>query len=835
MADFHYQGFTPRAKKLVHIAQNLGITLGVRRMGDEFLLFAILKMGEGLAFDALRQLEVEPGQLTRELEQFIREKYQTEANLLETPDFGPTAARRLQSCAQLAVGLGQDYVGTEHILLVLLKGGGTHTAQLLAKYGIDFEKARAVIFRFLGAAGKSAPDERAEAEAEDEEEEDKPRAHGPAGLPPGARKSLVAQFSRDLTKLAEDGKLDPVIGREKEIARLEQILSRRTKNNPVLIGDPGVGKTAIVEGLAQRIVAEQVPQGLRGKRLLTLDLAGIVAGTKYRGQFEQRLKSILAELIAKRDAIVFLDELHTIIGAGSAEGSMDAANLLKPALARGELQCIGATTLDEYKKYIEKDAALERRFQPVNVPEPTVEETVAILRGLRPRYEEHHRVAVADDALVAAARLSKRYLSDRFLPDKAVDLMDESCARLQLATRTGPDEREQLAARLTEIEGEKRKAINEQDYERAAELRDEEKVVQQRLVELGDTPPAGDRPTVTATDIARLIAQWTGIPVDSITEAEGSKLLRIEDELRKRVIGQEEAISAVAKAIRRARTGLKDPAKPAGTFLFLGPTGVGKTELARALALFLFGEEEALIRIDMSEFVEKFAVSRLTGAPPGYVGYEEGGQLTEAVRRRPFAVVLLDEIEKAHPDVFNILLQVLDDGQLSDNLGHTVDFKNAVVIMTSNVGGRDIAKGGGGVGFIGDSDAASFARLKESALSELKKTFNPEFLNRLDEIIVFHPLDHRHLRAILDIMLHDLEERLTAQELRLELTDAAKELLVTKGDDRKYGARPLLRVLRREIEEPLSLKLLEGSFVAGDVIIGDAGDNALIFSTKPSA
>ncbi len=835
MADFHYQGFTQRAKKLIHIAHNLGITLGVRRMGDEFLLLALLKMGEGLAFDTLRKLGVAPDKLAAEIDRQIREKQQpNEAALLETPEFGPTAQRRLQNCAQLALSLGHDYVGTEHILLVLLRGGGTTSAQLLKPYDVDYEKVREAVQAFFqGVAGKAEGGERDEEEAGEEPAEERP---APRGKPPVNAKSLVARFSRDLTKLARDGKLDPVIGREKEIARLEQILSRRTKNNPVLIGDPGVGKTAIVEGLAQRIVAEEVPQVLRGKRLLTLDLAGIVAGTKYRGEFEQRLKSILSELIAARDAIVFLDELHTIIGAGSAEGSMDAANLLKPSLARGELQCIGATTLDEYKKYIEKDAALERRFQPVQVPEPTVEETVAILRGLRPRYEEHHRVAVDDEALVAAARLSKRYISDRFLPDKAVDLMDEACARLQLSIRRGPSEKDKLEARLKELETEKHAAVAAQDFERAAELRDEEQLLQKQVAEApgAESAPA-DAPRVTAGDIARLIAQWTGIPVDSITETEGSKLLRIEEELRKHVIGQEEAISAIARAIRRARTGLKDPAKPAGTFLFLGPTGVGKTELARALAMFLFGDESALIRIDMSEFMEKFSVSRLTGAPPGYVGYEEGGQLTEKVRRRPFAVVLLDEIEKAHPDVFNILLQVLDDGQLCDNLGHTVDFKNTVIIMTSNVGGRDIAKGGGGLGFIGDSAHASYEKLKDRALSELKKTFNPEFLNRLDEMIVFRPLTRVDLRAILDIMLREVIERVAVQDLRLELTDAAKDLLVEKGFDEKYGARPLLRVIRREIEEPLSLKLLENTFTPGAVIVADAAPDgsALVFTAKP--
>ncbi len=646
---------------------------------------------------------------------------------------------------------------------------------------------------------------------------------------------VLDQFGRNLTQLAREAKLDPVIGRDKEIERVMQVLSRRTKNNPVLIGEPGVGKTAIVEGLASKIVKGDVPETIKGKQIYTLDLGALVAGSRYRGDFEERLKKVLKEIKTRGDIILFIDELHTLVGAGAAEGAIDAASILKPMLARGELQTIGATTRDEYRKYLEKDAALERRFQPIYVDQPTVAHTIEILKGLRDRYEAHHRVNFTDDALVAAANLADRYISDRFLPDKAIDLIDEAGSRMRIRRMTAPPNVREVDERIAEVRMRKESSIDAQDFERAASLRDEER---QLLEEKGQRErewKAGEMDVLSEVDeeeIAEVLAAWTGIPVYKLTEEETEKLLRMEDELHKRIVDQSEAVTAVSKSIRRTRAGLKDPKRPSGSFIFLGPSGVGKTELSKTLAEFLFGDEDSLIQIDMSEYMEKHTVSRLIGSPPGYVGYEEGGQLTEAVRRKPFSVVLFDEIEKAHPDVFNVLLQILEDGHLTDAQGHQVDFKNTVIIMTSNLGTRDIQKGPG-VGFASGSEEVTHDRMKDKVMEELKRSFRPEFLNRIDEVIVFHSLTRENVKAIVDLLLRRVREQLKAKDVDIELTDAAKELLAERGYDPSLGARPLRRTIQRLVEDPLSEKLLWKEFKAGQTIIVDVADDEIVFESAP--
>ncbi|MFS8543446.1 MAG: ATP-dependent Clp protease ATP-binding subunit, partial [Limnochordales bacterium] len=712
--------------------------------------------------------------------------------------------------------LGHTYIGTEHILLGLIREGEGVAAQVLKNLGADLDKVRRQVVELLGGSG------------------------GQPTKGTRARKTpTLDQFGRDLTDLAREGKLDPVIGREKEIQRVIQVLSRRTKNNPVLIGEPGVGKTAIAEGLAQKIVNGDVPETLLNKRVVTLDLGALVAGSKFRGEFEERLKKVMDEIRASGDVILFIDEMHTIIGAGAAEGAIDASNILKPALARGEIQCIGATTLDEYRKHVEKDAALERRFQPVMVDEPSVEETILILEGLRDRYEAHHRVKITDEALEAAARLSDRYVTDRFLPDKAIDLIDEAASKVRLQALVAPPELKELEAKIEETRMEKEAAIKNEEFEKAARLRDQEQKMREELerrrLEWKNSRGRTEG-TVDAEDIAQIVSSWTGIPVTKLAQEETERLLNLEQELHKRVVGQEEAIQAVSRAIRRARAGLKDPKRPIGSFIFLGPTGVGKSELARALAEALFGDEDAMVVLDMSEYMERHTVSRLVGSPPGYVGYEEGGQLTEKVRRRPYTVVLFDEIEKAHPEVFNVLLQVLENGRLTDAKGRTVDFRNTVLIMTSNVGAHEIQRQST-IGFRTVEDSRqSYEDMKKKVMDELRKTFRPEFLNRVDEVIVFHALDKGHLRQIVDIMLQTLVGELRDRGVLVEFTDRAKEVLAEQGYDPQYGARPLRRAIQRLVENPLSEEMLKGRFQEGDTIVVDAdADGQIVFEKKELA
>ena len=727
--------------------------------------------------------------------------------------------------------MGVNYIGTEHILLGLLREGEGVAARLLNSMGLTTDKVRLQVLGLLGGTGggfsgifggfpfgglSPAHDPGAAF----------PQGGAPGGGNPNSQTPTLDEYGRDLTKVAAEDKLDPVIGREKEIERVIQILSRRTKNNPVLIGEPGVGKTAIVEGLAQRIQEGKVPEVLEGKRVITLDMASVVAGSKYRGEFEERFRKITNEIRESGNVILFIDELHTVIGAGAAEGAIDAANILKPALARGELQCVGATTLNEYRKYIEKDAALERRFQPITVGEPTVEETVEILKGLRDRYEAHHKVEITDASIEAAARLSDRYISDRFLPDKAIDLVDEAASRVRLSSTTAPSNLKTLEKELEKIQHEKQAAVTEQDFEKAAQLRDEERKVKEELQSMKeewDKEKGVAKTTVTEEDIAEVVSSWTGVPVSRLAQEESERLLKLEEILHERVIGQDDAVVAVSKAVRRARAGLKDPKRPIGSFIFLGPTGVGKTELARALAEALFGDEEAMIRLDMSEYMERHTVSKLIGAPPGYVGYEEAGQLTEKVRRRPYSVVLFDEVEKAHPEVFNILLQVLEDGRLTDAQGRTVDFRNTVLIMTSNVGASTLR--GKRLGFGGGSEQDVYKEMKENIMSELKRTFRPEFLNRIDDTIVFHALSKENLRRIVDLMLQEVNDRLKDHDLRVEVSEEAKDVLAEEGFSEEYGARPLRRAILSAIEDAISEGLLEGKFKAGDTIEAYAEDD----------
>lgn len=799
--------FTKRAQRVLHLAREEAQRMNYPYVGTEHLFLGLIREGEGVAARVLAELGIDADKVRQAVQQVVEP---VEAPGILEITLTPRAKRVLELAVDEARRLGHNYVGTEHLLLGLIREGEGVAAQVLASMGADLERTREKVLQLLGGvtAGGAA-----------------------AGAGQRGRATpTLNQFGRDLTQLAREGKLDPVVGREKEIERVIQILSRRTKNNPVLIGDPGVGKTAIVEGLAQRIAEGNVPEVLTNKRVVALDLASVVAGTKYRGEFEERLKRIVDEIRGAGNIIVFIDEMHTLIGAGAAEGAIDAANILKPALARGELQTIGATTLDEYRKHVERDPALERRFQPIMVNEPTVEETIAILKGLRDKYEAHHRVRITDEALNAAARLSDRYITDRYLPDKAIDLVDEACSRVRLQAFTAPPDLKELEQKLEEIQKEKEAAVAAQEFEKAAQLRDQERQLKEKLAQSREAwrqQQGGEELVVTEEDIAHIVSSWTGIPVKKLAEDESERLLKMEEILHRRVVGQDEAVRAVARAIRRARAGLKDPKRPIGSFIFLGPTGVGKTELARALAEALFGDEDALVRLDMSEYMEKFAVSRLVGAPPGYVGYEEGGQLTEAVRRRPYTVVLLDEIEKAHPDVFNILLQVLEDGRLTDAKGRTVNFRNTVIIMTSNVGVHLLQKEGT-LGFRTEEDQKeSYERMKTAVMGELHRTFRPEFLNRVDEIIVFHSLTADHIRRIVDLMLNEVAQRTKENEIEVSFTDAAKEVLAREGFDEKFGARPLRRTIQRLVEDRLSEELLRGTFNRGDRVVVDAEEGQI--------
>jgi ATP-dependent Clp protease ATP-binding subunit ClpC len=812
--------FTERVRKVIYLAREEAARLQHDYIGTEHLLLGVIREGEGIAATVLNNLGLDLDRIRQEVENMVSASGGT-MTIGEIP-FTPRAKRVLELAVEEARSLGHNYVGTEHLLLGLIREGEGVAAKVLLELGVDRKRVREETLKLLGGTPSSTPGT---------EREERPET--PA----------LNQFGRDLTQLAREGKLDPVIGREKEIERVVQVLSRRKKNNPVLIGEPGVGKTAIAEGLAQRIVSAQVPESLKNKRIVTLDLAAVVAGTKYRGQFEERLKTLMNEIRESKDTVIFIDELHTIVGAGGAEGAIDASNMLKPALARGELQCIGATTLDEYRKYIEKDGALERRFQPIMVDQPSVADTIAILMGLRDKYEAHHGVKISDEAVVQAVKLADRYMNDRFFPDKAIDVIDEACARARLSVSTVPSEIHEIEKKLEEVIKEKEAAIRGQEYEKAARLRDKEKELRARRNELKKSWSESKRDKdveVNEDLIATVLSTMTGIPVVKLAEEETQKLLRMELELAKRVVGQSEAVEAVSRAVRRNRVGLRDPKRPIGSFIFLGPTGVGKTELARALAAFLFDDDDALIRVDMSEYMEKFSVSRLVGAPPGYVGYEEGGQLTEKVRRKPYSVVLLDEIEKAHPDVFNVLLQVLDDGVLTDSSRRRVDFKNTVIIMTSNLGGRQIATGGRHLGFKqADGMAAQFKEIKSTVNEELKRAFNPEFLNRVDDVIVFHALTREDMRAIVGILLGQVKERLSAQDIHLDITPEATELLVERGFDPTLGARPLKRAIQRLLEDPFAEFILRGQLPAGTTIRVRRKDDQLDFepvaaSAKPA-
>jgi len=819
--------FTDRVRKVLAMARDEAIRLQHDYVGTEHILLGLIREGEGVAAAVLTNLSADLDQIHERVEEAVKKGKATIA-LGELP-YTTRAKKVLEFAMAEARELNHSYVGTEHLLLGLLREEKGIAAQVLNSLSISLEDARAETLKVLGS--DMDPSE-------------------PAGIGSGAAPSnpsgstqgkgdkksktpALDHFCRDLTDLARQGKLDPTIGRKDEIERVIEILCRRKKNNPVLIGEPGVGKTAIVEGLAQLISRGDVTEALRDHRVLALDMAAVIAGTKYRGQFEERLKAVMNEISQNRNVVLFIDELHTLVGAGAAEGAIDASNMLKPALARGELQCIGASTLNEYRKYIEKDGALERRFQPVVVDPPAVDETVEILKGLRGHYEDHHRVVIPDETLDAASRLSDRYITDRFLPDKAIDVIDEAGARARIAAQVPPPDMEELNEEMLAIGGRKEEAIRDQDFEKAAELRDHEREVQQRMrtrQEEWEEERKQNRPQIEPEDVAFIVSRWTGIPVTRLRAAESDRLVNMEAELHKRVVGQDDAIEAISRAIRRSRAGLKDPRRPIGSFIFSGPTGVGKTELARALAEFLFADRDALIRVDMSEYMEKFSVSRLIGAPPGYVGYEDSGTLTKAVRRRPYSVVLLDEIEKAHPDVFNILLQVLDEGHLTDNYGRVIDFKNTVLIMTSNLGARDITKGGG-LGFHTSDPQSSYEIMKSKVREEIERAFNPEFLNRVDDTIVFHPLSRDEIAEIVHILLADVRDRLSEEELSLKLTDAAVQFLVDRGYDQKFGARPLRRAIQRYLEDPLSEKILVAEFGAGaevEVDVDPDGERLLL-------
>lgn len=803
--------FTDRVRKVLAMAREEAIRLQHDYVGTEHILLGLIREGEGVASAVLQNLSVDLDQIHERVEESVR-KGKATISLGELP-YTSRAKKVLEFAMAEARDFNHSYVGTEHLLLGLLREEKGIAAQVLNSLGVTLDEARGETLKVLGS--DMSPSE--------------PAGIGGGGdVTPGSGKGgdkksktpALDHFCRDLTELAKQKKLDPIIGRADEIERVVEILCRRKKNNPVLIGEPGVGKTALVEGLAQIIAAGGITEALRDHKVLALDMAAVIAGTKYRGQFEERLKAVMTEIQESKTVILFIDELHTLVGAGAAEGAIDASNMLKPALARGELQCIGASTLNEYRKYIEKDGALERRFQPVIVDPPAVEETVEILKGLRGHYEDHHRVTIPDDALEHAAKLADRYITDRFLPDKAIDVIDEAGSRARIANAVPPADVEELKEQLVQIANRKEQAIGDQDFERAAELRDEERehseVIRARQ-EAWEKERKQHRPEISTEEVAFIVGRWTGIPVQRIAQTESERLVHMEDELHKRIVGQHDAITAVSRAIRRSRAGLKDPRRPIGSFIFSGPTGVGKTELARALAEFLFDDGEALIRVDMSEYMEKFSVSRLIGAPPGYVGYEDSGALTKAVRRRPYSVVLLDEIEKAHPDVFNILLQVLDEGHLTDNYGRVIDFKNTVLIMTSNLGARDISKGGG-LGFQMADPKASYDIMKDKVSQEIERAFNPEFLNRVDDTIVFHSLTKLEIGEIIHILMEDVRGRLAEEGITLRFTDAALEFLVDEGYDEKFGARPLKRAIQRHLEDPLSEKILQAEFTGGDEI-----------------
>ena len=804
--------FTERVRKVLAMAREEAQRLKHEYVGTEHILLGLIREGEGVAAAVLQNLSVDLDEIQQKIEETVKKG---KAAAATGPDLPYTS--RAKKVLELAMGEARDlshgYVGTEHLLLGLLREEKGIAAQVLSDAGVNLDAARVETLRLLGT---EMPQGGAAATA---------GAPGTSQTVPGkgekkSKTPALDHFCRDLTQLASENQLDPTIGRGKEIERVMEILTRRKKNNPVLIGEPGVGKTAIVEGLAQLIATGECPDSLRDNRVLSLDMAAVIAGTKYRGQFEERLKAVMNEIAQNKNIILFIDELHTLVGAGAAEGAIDASNMLKPALARGELQCVGASTLNEYRKYIEKDGALERRFQTVIVEPPSIDETIEILKGLRSKYEDHHRVTIPDTTLVSAAKMSERYITDRFLPDKAIDVIDEAGARARLATQSPPPEVTELKGQLDGVNVEKEAAVRDQNFERAASLRDRERELQgdiRRRQEEWEKHRQSHRPVLGEDEVSFIVSRWTGIPVMRLQEAETARLLRMEDELHASVVAQEEAIKALSRSIRRSRAGLKDPNRPIGSFIFSGPTGVGKTELARALAKFLFADPAALIRVDMSEYMEKFSVSRLIGAPPGYVGYEDSGTLTKAVRRKPYSVVLLDEIEKAHPDVFNILLQVLDEGHLTDNYGRVIDFKNTVVIMTSNVGARDITKGKQ-LGFHAPDERSSFDRMAEKVKEEMSHVFNPEFLNRLDDVIVFHPLSEANIGQIVAILLKEVQKRLTEEELTLKLSDAASSFLVKHGYDEKFGARPLKRAIQRYIEDPLSEKILLAEFSPGDEI-----------------
>ncbi|MET7945334.1 ATP-dependent Clp protease ATP-binding subunit [Micromonospora sp. NPDC005324] len=812
-----FERFTDRARRVVVLAQEEARMLNHNYIGTEHILLGLIHEGEGVAAKALESLGISLEGVRQQVEEIIGQGQQAPSGHIP---FTPRAKKVLELSLREALQLGHNYIGTEHILLGLIREGEGVAAQVLVKLGADLNRVRQQVIQLLsGYQGKE------------------PAAAGAAPGEAAPSTSLVLdQFGRNLTQAAREGKLDPVIGREKEIERVMQVLSRRTKNNPVLIGEPGVGKTAVVEGLSQKIIKGEVPETLKDKQLYTLDLGALVAGSRYRGDFEERLKKVLKEIRTRGDIILFIDEIHTLVGAGAAEGAIDAASILKPMLARGELQTIGATTLDEYRKHLEKDAALERRFQPIQVGEPSLAHTIEILKGLRDRYEAHHRVSITDAALVAAATLADRYISDRFLPDKAIDLIDEAGARMRIRRMTAPPDLRDFDERIAQVRRDKESAIDAQDFERAAQLRDKEKQLLGQKAQREKEWKAGDLDVVSEVDdeqIAEVLGNWTGIPVYKLTEEETSRLLRMEDELHKRVIGQEDAVKAVSKAIRRTRAGLKDPKRPSGSFIFAGPSGVGKTELSKALAEFLFGSEDSLIQLDMSEFHDRYTVSRLVGAPPGYVGYDEGGQLTEKVRRRPFSVVLFDEIEKAHPDVFNTLLQILEDGRLTDGQGRIVDFKNTVIILTTNLGTRDVAKAVS-LGFQQSEDSESnYDRMKQKVNDELKQHFRPEFLNRIDDTIVFHQLRQTEILSIVDIMIQRIEGQLRNKDMGLELTDNAKKYLAAKGFDPVLGARPLRRTIQRDIEDNLSERILFNELTPGQIVVVDCeGDPDDIDNSK---
>ncbi|WP_078551141.1 ATP-dependent protease ATP-binding subunit ClpC [Bacillus alkalicellulosilyticus] len=805
--------FTERAQKVLALAQEEAIRLGHNNIGTEHILLGLIREGEGIAAKALQALGLGSDKIQTEVETLIG----TGQEGSKTIHYTPRAKKVIELSMDEARKLGHSYVGTEHILLGLIREGEGVAARVLNNLGVSLNKARQQVLQLLGSNEASGSSQQSNA------------SH--------ANTPTLDSLARDLTAIAKEEGLDPVIGRSKEIERVIQVLSRRTKNNPVLIGEPGVGKTAIAEGLAQSIINNEVPETLRGKRVMTLDMGTVVAGTKYRGEFEDRLKKVMDEIRQAGNVILFIDELHTLIGAGGAEGAIDASNILKPSLARGELQCIGATTLDEYRKYIEKDAALERRFQPIQVNEPTLEESIQILKGLRDRYEAHHRVKITDEAIEESVKLSDRYIADRFLPDKAIDLIDEAASKVRLRSYTAPPNLKELEQKLEETRKEKDAAVQSQEFEKAASLRDSEQRLREELDGMKNEwkkKQGQENTEVAVDDIAQVVASWTGIPVSKLAEEETARLLRMEEILHKRVIGQEEAVKSISKAVRRARAGLKDPKRPIGSFIFLGPTGVGKTELARAVAETLFGDEDSVIRIDMSEYMEKHATSRLVGSPPGYVGHEEGGQLTEKVRRRPYSVILLDEIEKAHPEVFNILLQVLEDGRLTDSKGRTVDFRNTAIIMTSNVGASTLRRNKF-LGFAVEGENHEYKDMKDKVMGELKNSFRPEFLNRIDEIIVFHSLDKKHVREIITLMADQLKKRLTEQGIELELTDAALDKITDEGYDEEYGARPLRRALQKQVEDRLSEELLKGTILKGQRAVIDVNDGELTVVTQENA